>query len=139
MPTHELSGTTALVSGASRGFGRAVAIALSKHGAHVAVARDHGRLEELRAQLGDTFTPVTADAADPAVASQLLDKHRPRTLVLNAAAGPTSQGLWQSYETPEVATHPRDPDVLGRPKPFPRHEFPVSATVPQLTAAQPGG
>jgi NAD(P)-dependent dehydrogenase (short-subunit alcohol dehydrogenase family) len=58
MPTRELSGTTALVTGASRGFGRAIAVALSKHGAHVAgVARDHSRLEELRAQLGNTFTP----------------------------------------------------------------------------------
>ncbi len=36
MPTQELSGTTALVTGASRGFGRAIAVALSKHGAHVA-------------------------------------------------------------------------------------------------------
>ena len=62
MPTQELSGTTALVTGASRGFGRAIAVALSSRGAHVAgVARDHGRLEELRAQLGDTFTPVAAD------------------------------------------------------------------------------
>jgi hypothetical protein len=25
--------------------------------------------------------------------------------------------------TPEVANHPRDLDVLGRPKPCPRHEF----------------
>jgi NAD(P)-dependent dehydrogenase (short-subunit alcohol dehydrogenase family) len=85
MPAQELSGTTALVTGASRGFGRAIAVALSKHDAHVAVARDHGRLGELRALLGDTFTPV---AADPVVASQLLDKHRPRTLVLNAGAAP---------------------------------------------------
>jgi len=66
MPAQELSGTTALVTGASRGFGRAIAVALSKHGAHVAgVARDPGRLEELHAQLGGTFTPVAADAADP--------------------------------------------------------------------------
>ena len=66
MPMHELSGTTALVTGASRGFGRAIAVALSKHGAHVAgVARDPGRLEELHQQLGGTFTPVAADAADP--------------------------------------------------------------------------
>ena len=35
MSTQELSGTTALVTGASRGFGRAIAIALSKHGAQV--------------------------------------------------------------------------------------------------------
>jgi NAD(P)-dependent dehydrogenase (short-subunit alcohol dehydrogenase family) len=98
MPAQELSGTTALVTGASRGFGRAIAVALSKHDAHVAVARDHGRLEELRALLGDTFTPV---AADPVVASQLLDKHRPRTLVLNAGAAPLPRPVhrqtWQIF------------------------------------------
>jgi NAD(P)-dependent dehydrogenase (short-subunit alcohol dehydrogenase family) len=105
MPTQELSGTTALVTGASRGFGRAIAVALSKHGAHVAgVARDPGRLEELRAQLGGTFTPVAADAADaadPVVAGQLLDKHRPRTLVLNAGAAPLPRPIhrqtWQTF------------------------------------------
>ena len=78
MPTQELSGTTALVTGASRGFGRAIAVALSKHDAHVVgVARDPGRLEELHAQLGGTFTPVAADVTDQVIASQLLDKHRP--------------------------------------------------------------
>ena len=89
MPTQELSGTTALVTGASRGFGRAIAVALSKHGAHVVgVARDPDRLEELHQQLGGTFTPVAADAADPVLAGQLLDKYRPHTLVLNAGAAP---------------------------------------------------
>mgnify|MGYP001216251689 CR=1 FL=1 len=102
MPTHELSGTTALVTGASRGFGCAIAIALSKHGAHVVgVARDPGRLEELHAQLGGTFTPVAADAADPVVAGQLLDKYRPRTLVLNAGAAPLPRPVhrhtWQTF------------------------------------------
>lgn len=78
MPRQQLSGTTALVTGASRGFGRAVAIALSSRGAHVAeVARDPARLEELHAQLGGTFTPVAADAAYPVVAGQLLDEYRP--------------------------------------------------------------
>ncbi|MGB6574098.1 MAG: SDR family oxidoreductase [Trebonia sp.] len=89
MPTQELSGTRALVTGASRGFGRAIAVALSKHGAHVVgVARDPGRLEELHQQLGGTFTPVAADAADPVLAGQLLNKYRPHTLVLNAGAAP---------------------------------------------------
>jgi NAD(P)-dependent dehydrogenase (short-subunit alcohol dehydrogenase family) len=88
MPTQELSGTTALVTGASRGFGRAIAVALSKHGAHVAgVARDPGRLEEL--------------PADPVVAGQLLDKYRPRTLVLNAGAAPLTRPVhrqtWQTF------------------------------------------
>jgi NAD(P)-dependent dehydrogenase (short-subunit alcohol dehydrogenase family) len=67
MPAQELSGTTALVTGASRGFGRATA----------------------------------ADAADPVVASQLLDKHRLRTLVLNAGAAPLPRPVhrqtWQTF------------------------------------------
>ena len=102
MPTQDLSGTTALVTGASRGFGRAIAIALSTHGAHVVgVARDRARLEELRAQLGGTYTPVAADATDPVVAGQLLDKYRPRTLVLNAGAAPLARPIhrqtWQTF------------------------------------------
>ncbi|HEY2080056.1 MAG TPA: SDR family oxidoreductase [Streptosporangiaceae bacterium] len=102
MSTQELSETTALVTGASRGFGRAIAIALSKQGAHVVgVARDRARLEELHAQLGDTFTPVSADATDPVVAGLLLDEHRPRTLVLNAGAAPLPRPIhrqtWQTF------------------------------------------
>jgi NADP-dependent 3-hydroxy acid dehydrogenase YdfG len=98
----ELSGTTALVTGASRGFGRAIAIALSSRGAHVVgVARDRARLEEVRAQLGDAFTPVAADATDPVVAGQLLDVYRPRTVVLNAGAAPLMRPVhrqtWQTF------------------------------------------
>jgi NADP-dependent 3-hydroxy acid dehydrogenase YdfG len=96
MSTQELSGTTALVTGASRGFGRAIAIALSGQGAQVVgVARDRGALEELRAELGDTFTPVVADATDPVVAGLLLDRHRPRTLILNAGAAPLTRPIHQ--------------------------------------------
>jgi NAD(P)-dependent dehydrogenase (short-subunit alcohol dehydrogenase family) len=102
MTTHEISGTTALVTGASRGLGRGIAIALSQAGANVVgVARDGARLEELRAQLGDTFIPVAADAADPVTAGQLIDEHRPRTLVLNAGATPLARPLhqqtWQTF------------------------------------------
>lgn len=97
-----LSGTTALVTGASRGFGRAIAAALSEAGVNVVgVARDGARLEEVRSQLGETFTPVAADVTDPAVAGLLIDRHEPRTLVLNAGVGPLARPLqhhtWQSF------------------------------------------
>ena len=50
MSDHELAGTTALVAGASRGFGRGIAAALSRAGAQVVgVARDRGPLQDLAA------------------------------------------------------------------------------------------
>jgi len=101
MTTRDLHGTTAIVTGASRGFGRATAAALAGAGAHVVgIARDRTRLDEVRAELGDAFTPVVADAADPTVAGQLLDRYRPATLVLNAGASPLSRPLHrQTWET----------------------------------------
>jgi NAD(P)-dependent dehydrogenase (short-subunit alcohol dehydrogenase family) len=102
MTEHEISGATALVTGASRGFGRAIAIALGKAGAHVVgVSRDRIKLEELRAELGQEFTPVVADAADPVSAGQLIDQWRPQVLVLNAGASPLARPLqrhtWQTF------------------------------------------
>jgi NAD(P)-dependent dehydrogenase (short-subunit alcohol dehydrogenase family) len=97
-----LAGTTALVTGASRGFGRAVACALAGAGVQVVgVARDRDALRELHGVLGPAFTPVAADAADPVTAGVLLDEHRPRTLVLTAGARPLSRPLhrhtWQTF------------------------------------------
>jgi NADP-dependent 3-hydroxy acid dehydrogenase YdfG len=102
MTSQELSGTTAVVTGASRGFGRGIAVALTQAGVRVVgVARDGARLGELRDQLGGSFTPVVADAADPVAAGHLLDEYRPRTLVLNAGASPlprpVHQQTWQTF------------------------------------------
>ncbi len=102
MSAHQLTGTSALVTGASRGLGRSVATALAQAGASVTgVARDRGRLAELRAELGDRFTPVEADAADPVTAGHLIDRYQPRLLVLAAGASPLSRPLhqqsWQSF------------------------------------------
>jgi NAD(P)-dependent dehydrogenase (short-subunit alcohol dehydrogenase family) len=98
---NDISGTTVLVTGASRVFGRAVATALFKAGAHVVgVGRDRARLDQLRAELGDRFTPVPADAADPVAAGQLIDAYRPRTVVLGAGASPLARPLQQqTWET----------------------------------------
>jgi NAD(P)-dependent dehydrogenase (short-subunit alcohol dehydrogenase family) len=100
--TNGLAGTTAIVTGASRGFGRAIAAAFSKAGTHVVgVARSSAQLNDLRDELGDTFTAVTADAADPTTASRLIDEYRPHTLVLCAGAAPQMSALpdqtWESF------------------------------------------
>lgn len=105
MPIRDLSGTTALVTGASRGFGRAIAIALVEAGAHVVgVARDRDRLGELHVKLGDAFEPVAADATDPVVAGELIDRHAPATLVLNAGTAPLPRPLhrhtWETFSRP---------------------------------------
>src|SRR6266568_695190 len=102
MTRQELTGTTALVTGASRGFGRAVAAALHDAGADVvAVARNARQLDELRDELGDSLTTVAADVADPVVAGSLIEQYRPTTLVLNAGATPRMRPLqhhtWQTY------------------------------------------
>ena len=102
MARSEVSGATALVTGASRGFGRGIAAALSKAGAQVVgVARDRTQLQEVSAELGTSFTPVAADATDPTVAGRLIDAHRPSILVLNAGAAPLSRPLqyhtWRTF------------------------------------------
>jgi NAD(P)-dependent dehydrogenase (short-subunit alcohol dehydrogenase family) len=94
--------TTAIVTGASRGFGRGIAAALTQAGAQVVgVARDRDRLAAVRAELGDPFTPVTGDAADPGVAGRLIDQYQPGLLVLNAGATPLPRAIqrhtWETF------------------------------------------
>jgi NAD(P)-dependent dehydrogenase (short-subunit alcohol dehydrogenase family) len=102
MTGSELTGTTALVTGASRGFGRGIAVALHDAGADVvAVARARDQLDRLRDEVGGTLVTVTADAADPVVAGALVDQYQPTTLVLNAGAAPLMRPLqqhsWQTF------------------------------------------
>jgi short-subunit dehydrogenase len=60
-------GTRAIVTGASRGIGRATAIELAKRGARVGlVARGAEELERLAAEIGEAAVPLQADAADRA-------------------------------------------------------------------------
>jgi NAD(P)-dependent dehydrogenase (short-subunit alcohol dehydrogenase family) len=84
----DLTGSTAIVTGASRGFGRGIAAALAAAGAHVVgVARSGGT--------------VSADVADPATAGRLIDEYQPRTVVLCAGAAPQMSPLqeqtWESF------------------------------------------
>jgi NAD(P)-dependent dehydrogenase (short-subunit alcohol dehydrogenase family) len=101
--------TTAVVTGASRGFGRGVALALAHAGADVvALARSADALEALadearRRNAPGTITPLAADATDPDVAESTLATHRPNLLALVAGASPTMATLteqsWESFST----------------------------------------
>ena len=100
-PNNPLAGSTAIVTGASRGFGRGIAGALAAHGAHVVgVARGGAQLDTLRGELAG-FTAVAGDAADPATAGRLIDEYQPRTVVLCAGAAPQMSPLqeqtWESF------------------------------------------
>ena len=92
----------AVVTGASRGFGRAVAAALVAAGTPVVgVARDEARLRALHEELGDAFVPVVGDAIEEDLAREIVREHRPGLLVLNAGAvpamGPVHEQTWESF------------------------------------------
>jgi NAD(P)-dependent dehydrogenase (short-subunit alcohol dehydrogenase family) len=87
-PQNPLTGSTAIVTGASRGFGHGIAAALTAAGARVVGVARSG-------------ADVSADAADPATAARLIDEYQPRTVVLCAGAAPQMSPLheqtWESF------------------------------------------
>lgn len=69
----DLQGKRVLITGASRGIGRSIAVAMAGAGATVAlVARDAAALEALAAELGGTSHPT--DLLDPAQREGLLER-----------------------------------------------------------------
>jgi NAD(P)-dependent dehydrogenase (short-subunit alcohol dehydrogenase family) len=85
----ELKGSTAIVTGASRGFGRAIAGALAYRGATVVgIGRTVTTLDSTAAQLGEAFVAEPGDAADPVLARRILLDYRPDVVVLCAGAQP---------------------------------------------------
>ena len=102
MTAIDLKGATVVVTGASRGFGRATAVALAESGAQVVgVARHRGGLEELQRELGDALSCETGDVADPELPARLFGTYRPAAVVLNAGATPVIAPLdehdWDTF------------------------------------------
>jgi NAD(P)-dependent dehydrogenase (short-subunit alcohol dehydrogenase family) len=72
-----LHGRTALITGASKGLGKAMALALAEAGAHVAlVSRDESKLREAFAQItaaGGTASVFAADVTDESQVTRVRD------------------------------------------------------------------
>jgi 3-oxoacyl-[acyl-carrier protein] reductase len=110
-----LNGRTALVMGASRGIGRAIATALAREGCQVAIAsRSRERIEDaseaIGAELGGGATPApfVADASDPdrlaALPGEVQAELGPvEILVLNAGGPPFGGALEHGREEWEDA------------------------------------
>lgn len=86
-----LSGRTAIVTGASRGIGAAIARALAGEGARVGlIARTRPPLEQLRAELGRSAVVVECDVTDEKSVSSAGDRVReafggPPDIIVNNA------------------------------------------------------
>lgn len=104
-----LENRVALVMGASRGIGRAIAAALANEGAKVAIAsRSLEKLEEAKSEIGESATPFAADSSDldrlaalPAEVEAALGPVE--VLVLNTGGPPFGGGLDHELDDWEAA------------------------------------
>lgn len=134
----ELNGRIALVSGASRGIGRAIAVALARKGADVAVSY---RSNEQAAQevctrvreLGGRAAPVQGDVARASDVARMVDRvHRelgPITILVNNAGIGTMRTIEQITEQDwdeMLAINLKGPFLL------------IQAAVPDMRAARWG-
>jgi 3-oxoacyl-[acyl-carrier protein] reductase len=92
-----LEGRVALVMGASRGIGRAIAAALASEGATVAIASRSGeKLDEAAAEIGVAATPFVADASDldrlAALPGEVVDTLGPVEILIVNTGGPPFGG-----------------------------------------------
>ena len=82
----DLTGRSALVTGASRGIGREIALALAGAGAKVAcLATNEELLKTLAAEIGPNALPLKCDVSSP-------PRSRPRS-----KRSPPSSAAWTSW------------------------------------------
>jgi NAD(P)-dependent dehydrogenase (short-subunit alcohol dehydrogenase family) len=128
----QLAGRHAVVTGASRGIGAAIAAALTAEGVHVSLlGRDAGNLQRVSANLGggDHALPIVADITDPASVQSAFAAARGRfgpvhLLVNNAGQAAsakftdTDEALWSrliavNLTGTYLATRQAVPDMLA--------------------------
>jgi len=102
-----LQGQIALVTGASRGIGRAIALALGQSGAHVVInyKGNHAAAEETLSVLRDangngelSVFDIVDEAQVEAAVTQIVDTHKTLDILVNNA-GVTSDGLLMRMKT----------------------------------------
>jgi short-subunit dehydrogenase len=98
----ELSGRTALLTGATGGLGRAIAEALAARGVSLALsARSAAALEELAAELPGTHRTLPSDLAEPGAAERLAAEAG-EVDILVANAGLPGAGRLDDFSPEEV-------------------------------------
>jgi 3-oxoacyl-[acyl-carrier protein] reductase len=112
----ELSGRTALVTGASIGIGRGIALALAREGARLAVAaRRKGLLEELQKEIGKPLVLIEADlmaeGAPERIAGAALEGLGSVDILVNNAGGSrrftleATEAQWEEAMTLNFTRH----------------------------------
>jgi 3-oxoacyl-[acyl-carrier protein] reductase len=112
----ELAGRTALVTGASIGIGRGIALALSREGVKLAVvARRRNLLEQLQDELGRKLVLIEADflaeGAPPRIAAAALEGLGAVDILVNNAGGSrrfdleTTEAQWEEAMTLNFTRH----------------------------------
>ncbi len=95
MSGHKIEGTTALVTGANRGIGRAIAEALLDRGAErvYAGARNPASLDELSEKYGERVVPLRLDVTDAGQVSEAITAAADVKLLVNNAGVALGQDL----------------------------------------------
>ena len=93
----QLAGKVAIVTGGSRGIGKAIGRALAREGASVAlVGRDSAALDAACAEIGKSARPFIADTGDDAAVKSMVDAVAAAfgriDILVNCAAKPGAQG-----------------------------------------------